>query len=85
MALDSTIRMFIGRLYQGLSRLADRLKYLVMANGRAREILGTEVFPVLALLHTGLMTEKAEGIQAESSIAGLQQTFNNTCLKKYQF
>ncbi len=38
---------------------------------------------VLALLHTCLMTEKAAGIQAESFIAGLQKTINNTSLKKH--
>ncbi len=29
------------------------------------------------------MTEKAEGIQAKSLIAGLQKTINNTFLKKH--
>jgi len=29
------------------------------------------------------MTEKAEGIQAKSLIAGLQKTINNTSLKKH--
>ncbi len=46
--------------------------------------VGTGSRLVLALLHTCLMTEKAEGIQAESSIAGLQKTINNTSLKKHR-
>ena len=40
--------------------------------------VGTGTRYVLALLHTCWMTEKAEGIQAESLIAGLQKTINNT-------
>ena len=47
--------------------------------------VGTGTRYVLALLHTCLMTEKPEGIQAESLIAGLQKTINNTSLRKHPF
>ncbi len=46
--------------------------------------VGTGTRYVLALLHTCLMTETPEEIQAESLIAGLQKTINNTSLRKHR-
>ena len=38
-----------------------------------------------ALFHTCFTTAQAEEIQAESSVAALQETFNNTSLAKHRW